>query len=147
MRGEKWNEKEKVEGGRQCRRSQQTAESTADGKALKSQTGLRAPSLPLEHFSPCCTSWFFKLSILECGAPKENIFGLGHQRHAVICCVDSNFGPMANTHQHAGLKPAKTDLSPTPGRGHRSQAKIPGKCDSQTSLCIDLDTMATGHLI
>ena len=106
--------------------------------------GRRVCNLAHKHFSPCFISWFVKLSKFLCGAPKENIFGFGHQRHAIICCADGNFGPTLNTRQHVGFIPAKTDQAPHPRRGHRSQAKIPGKCDSQTSLCIGLGTMATG---
>lgn len=109
--------------------------------------GLRACSLSHKRFPPCFISWLFKPSKLVCGAPNETVFGFGHQRRAIICCADSTFGPMLNTRQHTGYIPARTDQSSCSRGGHRSRAKIPGKCDSQTSLCIGLGAMATGHPI
>ena len=37
----------------------------------------------------------------------------------------------------------KDDQSLSPRRGHRSQARMPGKCDSQTSLCVGSGATAT----
>lgn len=56
----------------------------------------------------------------------------------------ANFGLMPNACQHIGFTPAKFDRSPSPRRRHRSQAKIPGKCDSQILLCSGSGAMATG---
>lgn len=113
------------------------------------QLGCEPPACnlsPRARFSSC-VSWFFKLSKLVCRAPNRTSLVLVIQRHAIICCVNSNFGLMPNTRQHTGFTPKETDPSPSPRRGYRGRAKIPGKCDSQTVLCIGSGAMTTRPIL
>lgn len=59
-----------------------------------------------------CVSWFCKLPKLVCRAPKRTSLVLVIQRHAIICCVNSNFGLTPNTCQHTGFYTCKVRSVP-----------------------------------
>ena len=134
-------------------------EGSAGDRGKLQRAGL-AERLPPPHPKPGCVppdchlsprarfssrvAWFFKLSKLVCRAPNRTSLVLVVQRHAIICCVNSNLGLTPNARQHTGFTPTETHQSPSPRRGYGGPAKIPGKWDAQTLLCTGSGAMATG---